>query len=71
MHLTHFDYSQESNVAKIPTGQNIKIRVTDVTHLKKGYISCMPADKILLAWKKDKEINDYGQSKAPEVYTPM
>jgi hypothetical protein len=63
---------QESKVDKITAGTNIKIHVTDVSHLKKGYISCMLAAKKMLHWKKDKEINDYGQSRAPdEIYTPV
>lgn len=57
---------------KLPTGENIKLRVTDVTNVANGFISCMSADAYNVFWKKSLELNDYGNSKAPElVHEPM
>lgn len=56
----------------LKVGSSIEIRVTDVTHLQKGYISCMPKEQYSAFWKKSKEIQDYGNTKAPyEPYEPM
>ena len=58
-------------MTKLPTGNNIKVKVMDVSLINNGYIVCMSCDNQLLLWKKKKEIDDYMRSKASdEIHTP-
>lgn len=53
-------------------GSSVEIRVTDATYLQEGFVSCMPKEQYSAFWKKSKEIQDYGNTKAPyEPYEPM